>query len=181
VLTEKISCIEQTVAGMVHLHEENIIHRDLAARNVLVGKTAVKIADFGLSKMLDDQGYATAEVIGPVQWLAPESLVKQKFSKESDVWMFGCLLLEIFNNGAEPFPCTPLTAVINLVVNQRKHAHISKESVPPAFRSLIRHCFQRDKAERPTFANLSRELITNTAFPDWQHFAGPAVIPNQYL
>lgn len=41
------------------MEKENFIHRDLAARNILIGEEYVaKIADFGLSRLLDEDIYS---------------------------------------------------------------------------------------------------------------------------
>ena len=44
---------------MAYLEKEKYVHRDLAARNVLVGNNSeVKIADFGLAKVIEDDEYS---------------------------------------------------------------------------------------------------------------------------
>lgn len=52
----------QVAAGMTFIASKNIIHRDLAARNVLLGEQhIVKIADFGLSRVLnEDEIYSSS-------------------------------------------------------------------------------------------------------------------------
>ena len=45
---------------MAYLEMKNFIHRDLAARNILVGdNNIVKVADFGLARILDTEEYNT--------------------------------------------------------------------------------------------------------------------------
>ena len=48
----------QIAEGMAYLEKEKYVHRDLAARNVLVGENNnVKIADFGLARIIEDDEY----------------------------------------------------------------------------------------------------------------------------
>ncbi len=50
-----------------------------------------KISDFGMSRVLKDmsQQGQTETDIGPIRWMAPESLHDLKYSVKSDVWTFG--------------------------------------------------------------------------------------------
>jgi len=96
--------------GMAHLARHNFVHRDLAARNVLLGTGMVcKVADFGLSRRVqteDNTGdyYRSSSGIIPVRWTAPEGITSQKFSSASDVWSYGITCVEIFLDGARPYP-----------------------------------------------------------------------------
>ena len=71
--------------------------RDLAARNVLVGdNNVVKIADFGLARLLKEDEYdARAGARFPIKWTAPEAANFSRFSIKSDVWSFGVLVWEV--------------------------------------------------------------------------------------
>ena len=57
-LQQLIDMSAQVAAGMAYLESQNYIHRDLAARNVLVGdNNIVKIADFGLARLIKEDEY----------------------------------------------------------------------------------------------------------------------------
>lgn len=68
-----------------------VLFRDIAARNILVSSPhMVKLADFGLSRVLDNQSYyKSSKGKLPIKWMAPESINFRKFTTASDVWMFG--------------------------------------------------------------------------------------------
>jgi len=92
----KIRLVRGIAAGMLHLHKHNIIHRDLAARNILLTASGdPKISDFKMSRVLVRDEGKTKSNLGPVCWMAPESLAHNSYSKKTDVWTFGVVVYEI--------------------------------------------------------------------------------------
>lgn len=86
---------KDVAAGMAHLHKEGIVHRDLAARNLLVSTDIfpIKITDFGLARLVEGEGAENAKNtrsdVGPLRWMAPESMLKKEYSTKTDVWAYG--------------------------------------------------------------------------------------------
>ena len=105
-MAKMIDISTQVAEGMAFLESRGFVHRDLAARNVLVSDTlVVKIADFGLSRVLVEDVYEAHEGARfPIKWTAPEACLENKFSIKSDVWSFGILLTEITTFGRIPYP-----------------------------------------------------------------------------
>ena len=81
----------QLSTALSYLESKNFVHRDIAARNVLVSAhDCVKLADFGLSRWIDqDTYYKASKGKLPIKWMAPESINFRRFTTSSDVWMFG--------------------------------------------------------------------------------------------
>lgn len=87
----------QLNSAMTYLESAKYVHRDIAARNILVvNHECIKLSDFGLSKEIDDiycNSTSGTKCKMPIKWMAPESINFGKFTSQSDVWMFGKILL----------------------------------------------------------------------------------------
>jgi serine/threonine protein kinase len=87
-------------AGLLYLHEEweqCVVHRDIKSSNVMLDSNFnAKLGDFGLARLVDHElGSQTTALAGTMGYMAPECFITSKASKESDVFSFGVVLLEI--------------------------------------------------------------------------------------
>ncbi len=67
------------------------------------GELEAVVSDFGLSRVVKEDSGKTASEVGPLRWMAPESLRSRVYSKQTDVWSFGVTAWEVFNKGAIPY------------------------------------------------------------------------------
>ncbi|KAL7585110.1 hypothetical protein Lser_V15G45966 [Lactuca serriola] len=87
-------------SALLYLHEEweqCVLHRDIKSSNVMLDSNFnAKLGDFGLAKLVDhEKGSQTTMLAGTLGYMAPECLVTGKATKESDVFSFGVVALEI--------------------------------------------------------------------------------------
>ncbi|KAM7474818.1 hypothetical protein LguiB_022061 [Lonicera macranthoides] len=93
--------IAQGVASaLLYLHEEweqCVVHRDIKSSNIMLDTSFnAKLGDFGLARLVDhEKGGQTTVVAGTMGYMAPEYMETGKASKESDVFSFGVVALEI--------------------------------------------------------------------------------------
>jgi phosphate/sulfate permease len=135
--------------GLHHLHENNIVHRDLAARNVLMHNAEPKISDIGMSRKLKEASQVgkTASNIGPIRWMAPESLCDQSYSTKSDVWTFGVVLYEITAR-QEPH-ITESLLTVGTKIRDEGFTPLIPEDCPPLLQEIMQMCWRKNPTDRP--------------------------------
>ncbi|KAK9077174.1 hypothetical protein SSX86_005510 [Deinandra increscens subsp. villosa] len=87
-------------SALLYLHEEweqCVLHRDIKSSNVMLDSNFnAKLGDFGLAKLVDhEKGSQTTILAGTLGYMAPECVVTGRATKESDVFSFGVVALEI--------------------------------------------------------------------------------------
>jgi serine/threonine protein kinase len=151
-------------AGLVHLHQMGVIHRDIATRNMLIdSQMRCRVCDFGLSRIKQKQYSAvtTKSIVGPVKWMAPESISHQRYSEASDVYMFGITLWEMFAR-EEPYPdMEPLAAAL-AVVTQGLRPQIplpNQRYCPIPILQLMKSCWLPQPEQRPNMKTVNDVLV----------------------
>ena len=107
--------------GMNYLHSSDppVIHRDLKSPNLLVDKHwRVKVCDFNLSRVLEEQAVVSSLAASNPRWLAPEILSGRGYTFSSDVYSFGVILWELLTWRLPWTDCGPWQ-VVKLVTDDR--------------------------------------------------------------
>ncbi|ESO08237.1 hypothetical protein HELRODRAFT_75686, partial [Helobdella robusta] len=170
------SIIVQTVNALKYLNEIKppIIHYDLKPGNVLLGSGSfsgeIKITDFGLSKIMDDDSYSpdqgmdlTSQGAGTYWYLPPECFVvgkdPPKISSKVDVWSVGIIFYQCLY-GKKPFGHNLSQAAIleeNTILKATEVQFPAKPFVSSEAKNFIRRCLTYHKELRPDVLTLAQD------------------------
>lgn len=158
----------QIALGINTLHALGIIHRDMKAGNILIDvRENVRIADFGLSYLDQDQGpldrhrVYTSTGLGTIYCMAPEVLHNRfdlspvGYGTPADWWSFGCVIYELVSRSHKALFTTKgdiLTYVSWCSSSDSAfNLHPAFECVPPGVVTLLRGLLNPDPSSRYGF------------------------------
>lgn len=148
--------VETTVSAVAYLHDNGIVHRDLKPENLLFRSkeddSDLLIADFGLSKIIDDSTFSTLNTTcGTPGYMAPEIFKKQGHGKPVDMWAIGVITYFLLC-GYTPFDRDNQNEEIQAICTA-DYAFEPEEywqEVSESARDFIRRCLTIDKSSRMT-------------------------------
>ncbi len=111
---DALKIIRQTAVALRFALANNVIHRDIKPANLLVLEDGtVKIADFGLAKVLDNESNLTRDtsVLGSPAFMSPEQATGSAVDFRSDIYSLGCTLYACIT-GHSPFTADSPMAVL---------------------------------------------------------------------
>ncbi len=120
---ERLRLFIQVCEAVAYAHRNLIVHRDLKPSNILVtGGGAVKLLDFGIAKLLDEQLVRVTQIsVAPLTPIcaAPEQLTGDPITTATDVYALGLLLFELLTGahawiGSE----TPMLLALRSVIQR---------------------------------------------------------------
>ncbi|TKS78128.1 Serine/threonine-protein kinase N2 [Collichthys lucidus] len=133
------------VLGLEFLHLNKIIYRDLKLDNLLMDADGfVKITDFGLCKEGMGHGDRTSTFCGTPEFLAPEVLTDDNYTRAVDWWGMGVLIFEMLV-GESPFPGEDEEEVFDSIVNDDVQY---PGSLPPGAVSIIQKLLKKNPLKR---------------------------------
>jgi len=160
---EALDIIEGVLSGLAAAHAAGIAHRDVKPENVLLGNAqAVKVADFGLARLLSDVSHTKSGLlIGTAAYLAPEQVSGGRADFRTDVYAAGIMLFELLT-GRQPFTGDTPLEVAYRHVNEVVPAPSSLvPGLPPALDSLVALATSRDPGLRPADAGQFLHAVTS--------------------
>jgi len=159
-LDEGVPIAKQIAEALEYAHDRGVIHRDLKPANVKVtgDPGAVKVLDFGLAKALDDRPASNdpansptismgatrmGVILGTAGYMSPEQAKGRPADRRADIWSFGVVLCEMLT-GRPLYRGETVAETLASVMRDE----VAIPEAPPAIRSLLRRCLEKDPRRR---------------------------------
>jgi CheY-like chemotaxis protein len=161
--------IVQPVAQVLAMaHSFGIVHRDIKPENVFlhngpVGEV-VKVLDFGIARLLDEQAPESALtsrriVLGTPRYMAPEQMCNGHHDGRADVYSLGVMVYEMLT-GKVPFDDDDALPFAMLKLWKKAAPMRTHDStIPPELDDVVLSALQRDPDERPPMPRFEQLLV----------------------
>ncbi len=136
------------------LHAKGVVHRDVKAANILFQDDgSAALTDFGLAKGTGYEGLtAVGQIVGTIEYLAPERIVGQEAAPASDLYALGCVIYESLV-GRTPFAGKgPMGTAFGHLEEQPPDPRAARAEITPAYGAAMLAALVKDPADRPATA-----------------------------
>jgi len=139
-----------TAEALDYAHNQGVIHRDIKPANLMYNpkEGSLKITDFGVARMTDNNSTKTGIVLGTPMYMSPEQLNAEDLTGHSDLFSLGVTLYELLA-GEVPFQATNI-AVLMTKITTEDPAPISKRraGIPPSVDTVLAKALAKRPQDR---------------------------------
>lgn len=142
--------IHDVAVALSYAHENQIIHRDIKPGNIMYGAEpyTLKVADFGIARLLDNSKTSTGEILGSPLYMAPEQLRGSKVGPSADVFSLGVTFYQLLS-GELPFKADNLASLTYEIIHTKhKGVRSVRKDLPASATRIINQCLQKQADDR---------------------------------
>ncbi|KAG0447175.1 hypothetical protein HPP92_028487 [Vanilla planifolia] len=182
-----LACVaHQILLGLSYLHSHKIVHRDIKPGNLLINTAGeIKIADFGVSKIMRQPLGPCVSYVGTSAYMSPERFDPESYGGKydpyaADVWSLGLTVLELHLGHFPLLPPgqRPDWATLMCAICFGEPPEL-QEAASADFRDFISRCLQKESSKRWSVAQLlAHPFVTRrdlSGFDQFREIISPLV------
>ena len=149
-VSEVYRIIHDVASALAYAHEKHIVHRDIKPGNIMYGadSNAVKVADFGIARLLDNSRTTTGEILGSPLYMSPEQLQGSKVGATADIFSLGVTFYQLLT-GELPFDADNLAALTyEMIHTKHKSVRAVRKDLPASAARIVNQCLQKAPKNR---------------------------------
>jgi serine/threonine protein kinase len=164
----RIDILRQVCEGLGCAHQRGIVHRDVKPANIRVtGQGEVKIMDFGIAHLQSSTLTQGGQVLGTIQYMAPEQVEGLPSDHRADVFAVGAIAYELLAY-RRPFDADSLTGVMYRIAREEPDmSALPATSYSPGLEAVVARALAKPVADRYQSLGEMREdlerLVRHTA------------------
>ena len=135
--------------ALEHAHSRGIVHRDIKPHNVMVLKNgSVKVADFGIARLMSKGNTLTKEALGSVHYISPEQAKGGRVDNRSDLYSLGIVMYEMMT-GRPPYDGeSPVAVAIKHINGGAAMPSSLNPNIPGGLEQIIMKAMENNPADR---------------------------------
>ncbi len=128
----------QIAKALEHAHSRGVVHRDIKPHNIMVLKNgSVKVADFGIARLMSKGNTLTKEALGSVHYISPEQAKGGRVDNRSDIYSLGVVMYEMMS-GRPPYDGeSPVAVAIQHINGGAIMPSILNPNIPGGLEQII--------------------------------------------
>jgi serine/threonine-protein kinase len=116
-LKRVLKMVSSVAEALGYAHSQEVVHRDIKPANIiLLDDDQVKVADFGIARVISSSKTQTGVIFGTPRYMSPEQVAGKKVDGRSDLFSLGVVFYELLT-GDRPFKGDSMTSLLYAVSN----------------------------------------------------------------
>ena len=139
-----------TAEGLDYAHSQGVIHRDIKPANLMYNPKdgSLKISDFGVARLTDNNRTKTGIVLGTPMYMSPEQLAAEDLTGQSDLFSLGVTLYELLI-GEVPFKASNIALLMSKITSEDPPPVSNRRSgIPPSVDALLTKALSKNPEHR---------------------------------
>jgi TPR repeat protein/tRNA A-37 threonylcarbamoyl transferase component Bud32 len=145
-----LGILQQTAAALDYAHRHGVVHRDIKPANIMLqGRVTVKVADFGIAKLMSAQNQTlTGVLMGTPSYMSPEQVEARAVDGRADQFALAVMAYELLT-GTRPFQADSMPTVAHMIVyGPRPSAQAVNPTLPPGIDAVLDRALSRFPEQR---------------------------------